>query len=87
MKIERLFYSETLEIQGAVYPKSAIRSNLLRLDIFIIQRTLSKLAQNQERIRNSSAYVKIVLFNSIMEVRSDLTVDPYLNFLNGKTSA
>ena len=79
--IERLYYSESIRIQDAIYPSTRIRSNLLRLDSMIVQDALHRLARNEEKIRNSSAYVKVVLFNTIMESGSDLLVDPYLNHL------
>ena len=52
-----------------------------------MQAAIGKITSNTDRkIRNSSAYIVAVLFNSIMETGSDLMVDPYLNFLrqNGK---
>ena len=79
--IERLYYSQYFKIGNAVYPQSKIRENLNRLDIFILQDVLDRLGANMGKIRNSSAYVTTVLFNTIMETGSDLIVDPYLNFL------
>jgi hypothetical protein len=51
----------------------------------VAQAAIDKITQNRTtKIRNSSAYVVTVLFNTIMEVGSDLMVDPYLNFLRSK---
>ena len=80
--IERLFYSQSLKIGDAVYPGAYIRQSLERLDYDILQAAVGKITGNTSRkVRNSSAYVVAVLFNAIMEARSDLLVDPYLNFL------
>ena len=85
--IERLYYTQNLKIGDAVYPNGYIRQNLEKLDYDILQAAVGKITGNTSRtIRNSSAYIVAVLFNSIMETESDLMVDPYLNFLrqNGK---
>jgi len=80
--IERLFYSQSLKIGDAVYPGAYIRQSLERLDYDILQAAVGKITGNTSRkVRNSSAYVVAVLFNSIMETRSDLLAAPYLNFL------
>ena len=84
--IERLYFTQSLKIGNAVYPNSYIRSNLKRLDFNVVQTALCKLEGNvSQKIRDSGAYVVTVLFNSIMEVDSDLLVDPYLNFLRQET--
>jgi hypothetical protein len=50
------------------------------LNGFIVQDAVMKITGNVTvKIRNSSAYVVSVLFNTIMESGSDLLVDPYLN--------
>jgi hypothetical protein len=78
--IERLFYSQNIKVGNAVYPNDRIRSNLQRLNSFIVQDAVTKITGNVTvKIRNSSAYVVSVLFNTIMESGSDLLVDPYLN--------
>jgi len=82
--IERLYFSESIRIGNAVYPNERIRSKLHRLDCFIVQDTLNRLNRNAEKIKNTGAYVTVVLFNTIMESGSDLIVDPYLNFLRSK---
>ena len=79
--IERLFYSQSLKIGDAVYPGAYIRQSLERLDYDILQAAVGKITGNTSRkVRNSSAYVVAVLFNSIMETRSDLLAAPYLIF-------
>ncbi len=85
--IERLYYTQNLKIGDAVYPNGYIRQNLEKLDYNVLQAAIGKITSNTDRkIRNSSAYIVAVLFNSIMETESDLMVDPHLNFLrqNGK---
>ncbi len=80
--IERLFYTQSLKIGEAVYPNEYIRRRLEKLDYFVLQEAVGKIAANTSRkVKNSSAYVVAVLFNTIMEAGSDLLVDPYLNFL------
>lgn len=80
--VERLFYSQSLKIGDAVYPSVYIRQNLEKLDYTVLQAAVGKITGNTSRtIRNSSAYVVAVLFNTIMEAGSDLLADPYLNFL------
>lgn len=88
--IERLYFMQSIKIGNAIYPKESIRANLWRLNPFIVEDTINKVTKNTKVvIRNSSAYVVTVLFNTIMESGSDLIVDPYLNFLrsNSKTAA
>jgi hypothetical protein len=80
--IERLFYSRSIQVGNAVYPNERIRTHLWRLDAIVIQDAVSKITNNTTvKIRNSSAYVVTVLFNTIMESGSALIVDPYLNRL------
>jgi hypothetical protein len=80
--IERLYFMQSITVGGAVYSNERIRLNLSRLDSLIIQDTINRLSKNTTHtIRNSSAYVVTVLFNTIMEITSDLFVDPYLNSL------
>jgi hypothetical protein len=80
--IERLYFTQSINIGNAVYPNVRIRSNLQRLDASVIQSAVDKITSNcAAKIRNSSAYVTTVLFNTIMESGSDLLVDPYLNSL------
>jgi hypothetical protein len=80
--IERLFFSEKFKIGGAVLPRKKIRSHLHQLDSVRLQDAASKLADNKERkIKNSTAYVMAVVFNSIWEADSDILCDPYLNSL------
>jgi hypothetical protein len=48
----------------------------------VVQSAVDKITSNRAaKIRNSSAYVATVLFNTIMESGSDLLVDPYINSL------
>lgn len=78
--IERLFYSETFKIGSAVLPQDKVRSRLYQLDAAILQNALHSLHQNRDRpVKNITAYVMSVIFNSITEEYSLLHVDPYLN--------
>ena len=52
-------------------------------DATVLQAVQAKLQRNQRDIKNSTAYVMAVIFNTICEAQSDLLVDPYLNGLNG----
>lgn len=80
--IERLFYSERLKLGEAVLPQKKIRSHLHQLDGEIVQEAYDKLRRHTVgKVKNSTFYVMVVLFNCIWEVHSDLLVDPYLNQL------
>ena len=80
--IERLFYSDSFRIGGAVLPQSRVRSRLHLLDGMILRVAESKLRANTDRtIKNSTAYTMATIFNCIAESESDLMVDPYLNSL------
>ena len=80
--IERLFYSESLRVGKAILPQNRVRSRLHRLNEIILRDVEQKMAENTERpIRNTTAYIMSLIFNSIAESESDLLVDPYLNTL------
>ena len=80
--IERLFYSDSFRVGGAVLPRSRVRSRLHLLDGMILRTAQSKLHANLDRpVRNSTAYTMATIFNCIAESESDLMVDPYLNSL------
>lgn len=80
--IERLFYSDRLKIGMAVLPRANVRSHLWSIDGMVLQDAYGKLRRNTgQKVKNSSAYVMVTLFNSIHECQSDLLVDPYLNSL------
>ena len=80
--IERLFYSESLRVGKAILPQNRVRSRLHRLNEMILRDVEQKMAENTERsIRNTTAYIMSMIFNSITESESDLLVDPYLNAL------
>ena len=81
--IERLFYTREYRIGRAVLPQANVRSRLWDLDNIILQSVQGKLRQNQQNIKNSTAYTMAVIFNAICEVQSDLLLDPYLNSLGG----
>ena len=81
--IERLYYSDSYRIGNATLPQSRVRAKLRRLDGMILREAERKLHENQEQnVKNSTAYTMAVLFNCIAESESDLMVDPYLNALS-----
>lgn len=78
--IERLYYSDSYRIGNATLPQSRVRAKLRRLDGMILREAERKLHENQEQdVKNSTAYTMAVLFNCIAESESDLMIDPYLN--------
>ena len=80
--VERLFYSECFRVGKAILPQNRVRSRLHRLNEMILRDVEQKMAENTERpIRNTTAYLMSLIFNSIAESESDLLVDPYLNRL------
>jgi hypothetical protein len=80
--IERLFFSEKFRIGNAVLPRKKMRSHLHLLDSVKLQDAAHKLAENREhKVKNSTAYVMAVVFNSIWESDSDVLCDPYINSL------
>ena len=80
--VERLFYSESFRVGKAILPQARVRSRLHRLNEMILRDVEQKMAENTERpIRNTTAYLMSLIFNSIAESESDLLVDPYLNRL------
>lgn len=85
--IERLFYSREYQIGKAVLPQANVRSRLWDLDCTILQSVEGKLRQNQQNIKNSTAYTMAVIFNAICESQSDVLLDPYLNSLGGPSGS
>jgi len=85
--VERLFYSREYRIGKAVLPRANVRSRLWDLDCTILQSVAGKLRQNQQNIKNSTAYTMAVIFNAICESQSDVLLDPYLNSLGGSSCA
>ena len=78
--IERLFYSQSFRIGGAVLPQPVVRDQLRQLDYCRVEYACERLKSNQGReIRNSTAYAMAVLYNSVWGQQSDLMVDPTLN--------
>ena len=85
--IERLFFSESFRIGNCVLPQRKVRSHLHELDQIKLQTAEHKISRNMDaEIRNTTAYVMAVIFNSICETESDLMCDPYLNSLRSMPS-
>jgi len=81
--IERLFYSDSFHVGGAILPQSRVRARLRLLDGMILRDAERKLRANLDRtVRNSTAYTMATIFNCISESESDLLVDPDLNRIN-----
>lgn len=79
--LERLFYSETFKVGGAVLPCRKVRSRMYEIDVTTLQSAMEKLHKNEKQIKNMTAYVMSTIFNCITEDCTLLHVDPYLNSL------
>ncbi len=83
--IERLWFTQGYRIGKAVLPQQTVRSRLFGLDSIKLQDAERKIHSNTKPVKDSTAYVMAVVFNSISESDSDVLVDPYLNDLNRGT--
>ena len=79
--LERLFYSESFKIGGAVLPRRKVRSRMYEIDVSTLESAMAKLHKNERQIKNMTAYVMSTIFNCITEDCTLLHVDPYLNSL------
>lgn len=79
--LERLFYSESFRIGGAVLPRRKVRSRMYEIDVSTLESAMAKLHKNEKQIKNMTAYVMSTIFNCITEDCTLLHVDPYLNSL------
>lgn len=79
--LERLFYSETFKVGGAVLPRRKVRSRMYEIDVSTLESAIAKLHKNEKHIKNMTAYVMSTIFNCITEDCTLLHVDPYLNSL------
>lgn len=79
--LERLYYSDSLKIGGAVLPRRKVRSRMYEIDVTTLQSAMEKLHKNEKQIKNMTAYVMSTIFNCITEDCTLLHVDPYLNSL------
>lgn len=77
--IERLYYAKSFCVDGIELPQDKVRSDLAMLDSTMIFDAYEKLKKNDRPIKNSTAFLMAVIYNSIFEVESDLLVDPDLN--------
>jgi hypothetical protein len=80
--IERLWFTQGYRIGKAVLPQALVRSRLFELDNIKLQDAERKIRANTKPVRDSTAYIMTVIFNSISESDSDVLVDPYLNSLH-----
>jgi hypothetical protein len=85
--IERLWFSRSLKIGKAVLPQRKVRSHLHELDCIKLQEAERKICANTKPVRDSTAYVMAVIFNTIWESESDILVDPYLNSIRRVSSS
>jgi hypothetical protein len=80
--VERLYYADSYRVCGVTLPGNRVRSRLRKLTNMCLQSAERKLAENTDRkIRDTTAYITAVVFNSISETHGDLLCDPYLNGL------
>lgn len=79
--LERLFYSESFKVGGAVLPRRKVRSRMYEIDVTTLQSAIAKLHKNEKQIKNMTAYVMSTIFNCITEDCTLLHIDPYLNSL------
>ena len=79
--LERLFYSETFKVGGAILPRRKVRSRMYEIDVTTLQSAIAKLNKNEKQIKNMTAYVMSTIFNCITEDCTLLHVDPYLNYM------
>jgi hypothetical protein len=78
--VERLYYAESYRVCGVLFPGNRVRSRLRKLTNLCLQSAERKLAENTDRkIRDATAYITAVVFNSITEEYGDLLCDPELN--------
>lgn len=80
--IERLYYSDYLKIGNARLPQMKIRSYLNLLDSEILMAALDSMKQNEQRIKNPTAYLMSTIFNGICEKDSDLILSLPAQYLN-----
>lgn len=82
--IERLYYAESFCVNGVTLPRGKIRSDLQLLDSSVIIESHNKLSKNTSKVvKNSTAYVMAVIYNTIFEVASDVMVDAEFNRMIG----
>lgn len=82
--IERLYYAESFCVNGVTLPREKIRSDLQLLDSSVIMESHNKLCKNTSKVvKNSTAYVMAVIYNTIFEVASDVMVDAEFNRMIG----
>lgn len=85
--IERLYYAESFCVNGVTLPRGKIRSDLQLLDSSVIMESHNKLCKNTSKVvKNSTAYVMAVIYNTIFEVASDVMVDAEFNRMIGGNS-
>lgn len=80
--LERLFYSKTFKIGGAILPQDKVRSRMYEIDATTLQSAMHNIHNNKDnKIKNMTAYVMSTIFNCITEDYTMVHVDPYLNSL------
>lgn len=80
--IERLYYSEMLKIGNARLPQAKVRSYLHLLDAEVLTQSLESMKENEDRIRNPTAYLMSTIFNGICEKDSDLILSLPPQYIN-----
>lgn len=80
--IERLYYSDVLKIGNARLPQAKVRSYLHLLDTEVLTQALESMKENEDRIKNPTAYLMSTIFNGICEKDSDLILSLPPQYLN-----
>ena len=81
--IERLYYSKQVTVSGATFPQTKIRSYLECLNAEALTRAYDIIRSNTTPVKNVTAYLMSVVFNSIVEQYSELLVCLPPEYLKG----
>ena len=73
--IDRIFYSESVKVGNAVLPREKVRSLLWRLEFEHLSTALQSMTQNEDKIKNPTAYLISTIINAVCEEQSDLILN------------
>ena len=73
--IDRIFYSESVKVGKAVLPQTKVRSLLWLLEFEHLSSALQSMTQNEDKIKNPTAYLMSTIINSVCETQSDLILN------------
>lgn len=80
--IDRLYYSESVKVGKAVLPQAKIRSILRLLEFEHLSSALQSMTQNEDKIKNPTAYLMSTIINAICETQSDLILSLPPGYVN-----